>query len=86
MPVQKNRFLRFLPAIAFGLPTLVQFLKRLEWVSADTFCRDENMRLLSIETYEEDQLIYNQVKSISRNVLPVLADIKRAILDKYYYF
>jgi hypothetical protein len=70
MPVQKNRFLRFLPAIAFGLPTLVQFLKRLEWVSADTFCRDENMRLLSIETYEEDQLIYNQVKSISRNVLP----------------
>ncbi|XP_046651840.1 uncharacterized protein LOC124342745 [Daphnia pulicaria] len=41
-------------------------VKRLEWVSADTFCRDENMRLLSIETFEEDQLIYNQVKSISQ--------------------
>lgn len=41
-------------------------------MNADILCRDENMRLLTIETYEENQLIYNQVKAISRNEYIIL--------------
>ena len=44
-------------------------LQRLDWVKADAFCRDENMRLLTVETYEEDQIVFSQVKSMSSNVL-----------------
>ena len=38
-------------------------------MKADAFCRDENMRLLTVETYEEDQIVFSQVKSMSSNVL-----------------
>ena len=48
-------------------------LQRLDWVKADAFCRDEGMRLLTVETYEEDQIVFNQIKSISSNVLRLMA-------------
>ena len=46
-------------------------LQRLDWVKADAFCRDENMRLLTVETYEEDQIVFNQIKAMSSNVVNV---------------
>ncbi|XP_046637117.1 uncharacterized protein LOC124315458 isoform X3 [Daphnia pulicaria] len=38
---------------------------QLTWTSADQFCRDGSMTLLTIETLEEDQSIFDHVKSIS---------------------
>ncbi|XP_046439696.1 uncharacterized protein LOC124190864 [Daphnia pulex] len=39
--------------------------EQLTWTSANQFCRDGSMTLLTIETLEEDQSIYDHVKSIS---------------------
>lgn len=36
----------------------------LSWVNADAFCKSGNMTLVSLETEEEDELIYNHVKTI----------------------
>ncbi|EFX68908.1 hypothetical protein DAPPUDRAFT_259451 [Daphnia pulex] len=33
-----------------------------DWISADTFCKDEGMALLSLEIVEEDKLIYDHIK------------------------
>lgn len=49
---------------------LCYFKWRLDWLNVDLLCKDENMRLL---TYEENQLIYNQFKAISRKAFRLLA-------------
>ncbi|XP_057373348.1 asialoglycoprotein receptor 1-like [Daphnia carinata] len=36
----------------------------LSWMNADAFCKSGNMTLASLETKEEDELIYNHVKTI----------------------
>ncbi|KAI9556556.1 hypothetical protein GHT06_016346 [Daphnia sinensis] len=36
----------------------------LSWVNADAFCKSRNMTLVSLETKQEDELIYNHVKTI----------------------
>jgi hypothetical protein len=51
------------------------------WISADTFCKDEGMGLLSLETVEEDKLIYDHIK-----ITPGKLSSENRAMNKLYFF